>query len=164
MEIVRHPMTAEGSVCLSPSPWKWAGVGLVSLAFTVGGAWMIRSGDRMGWLCLAFFGLGVLVSILCVLPNASYLELDRDGFTVCAMFRAGTYAWSDVTEFGVGCVFTTKMVMFNFEPTHTRTAGAVRALNAGLTGYEAGIPDTYGLKHEELAELMNKYRRAARGG
>ena len=28
-------------------------------------------------------------------------------------------------------------------------------ISQALSGYEAALPDTYGLKHDELAELMN---------
>src|SRR5262245_46292743 len=147
---------------LRPSPWKWLGVGLISLAFTLAGAQMVGSGDPKGWLGLVFFGAGVVISVVCVLPNASYLKLDADGFTVRSLYRAQTVRWADVAEIGVGRVFLNKMVMLNFEPTFTRVAG-LRSLNAGLTGFEGGVPDSYGLKHEELAELMNEFWRAARG-
>jgi hypothetical protein len=94
--------------------------------------------------------------------NASYLKLDSEGFTMCSMFRAQTFRWVDVTGFGVGRVLTNKMVMFNFEPTYTRTPG-LRSFNVDLVGFEAGLPDSYGLKHDELAELLNKFKQASHG-
>jgi len=50
-----------------------------------------------------------------------------------------------------------KMVFFDYLPgvqSHQR----LRSLNRTLTGHEAGLADTYGLKAEELAKLMNDWR------
>lgn len=34
----------------------------------------------------------------------------------------------------------------------------LRSFNTELTGFEAGIPDSYGLRHEDLADLLNRYK------
>lgn len=145
---------------LRPNPWKWIGVGLGCLVFTIIGIWMIINGEMIGWLSLLFFGILLLTSIVYMLPNASYLKLESDGFTTCSMFRACKVRWADVTTFVVGRVFPNKMVMFNFEPTYSRTQ-KLRAFNVGLVGFEASLPDNYGLKAEELAELLNKFKQAS---
>lgn len=154
-------MQPGAAVVLRPSPWKWLGVGAVCLLFMIGGAWMVRQGEWIGWLCLAFFGAGLLVSAISLLSNANYLRLDSDGFTMCSLYRAHTYRWADVTGFGVGRILTNKMVMFNFDPTYERTPG-LRSFNVNLVGYEAGLPDSYGLTHEALADLLNEYKNASR--
>lgn len=160
---VRHHQMQPGTpMILRPSPWKWAGVGAVCTAFTVIGGLMVRSGEAIGWLCLVPFGVGVLVSVASVLPNATYLKLDPEGFTMCSMYRSHTFRWEDVSGFEVGSVFSNKMVLFNFEPSYTRTPG-LRSLNVGLVGFEAGLPGSYGLKHEELADLLNKFKQASHG-
>lgn len=150
-------------VVLRPSPWKWAGVGAICLVLALGGALLARQGRWIGWVSLLFFGVGLLVSVVAAMPTASYLRLDPEGFTICSLYRAHKVRWTDVTGFGVGRIFLNKMVMFNFEPTYQRTPG-LRSLNAGIVGYEAGLPDNYGLSHEELADLMNNYRDAALAG
>jgi hypothetical protein len=48
------------------------------------------------------------------------------------------------------------MVMFNFAASYTKTS-SLRSFNASVFGYEGGLPDSYGLSHEELANLLNAY-------
>jgi hypothetical protein len=158
--LVEFPMQTLESMVLRPSRLKWLGLNAICLVFVIIGIFMIRSGDAMGWFVAGFFGLGLLVGIVCMLPGASYLKLDAQGFTMCSLYRAHAFRWEDVTGFGVGRVVTNKMVMFNFSPSYVRSP-KMRSLNVGLVGYEAGIPDSYGLKHEALAELLNHYLQAA---
>ena len=144
-------------ILLRPKPTKWLVVALGSLAFVLIGIWMVRSREMLGWLGIVFFGLCLSVSLSCILPKASYLRLAPDGFTICSLFRAHTIRWQDVTGFGVGRVFTNKMVMFNYVESYQRSS-KLRSFNTELTGFEAAIPDSYGLKHEDLADLLNRYK------
>lgn len=148
-------------VVLRSNPWKMLGAGAVCLLLAIGGGWMARQGRWEGWFGLIGFGIGAIVSAIAAMPNASYLKLDADGFTVCAMYRPYTIRWSDVTGFDVGRVGLNKKVMYDFAPTSTLLAPRLRSLNVALAEYEASIPDNYGLAHEELADLMNRYREAA---
>jgi len=156
-------LSVDRPILLRPKPTKWLVIALGSLAFVLIGVWMVRSRDMLGWLGIVFFGLCLSVSLICMLPNASYLRLTPDGFTMCSLFRAHTTRWEDVTGFGVARVFTNKMVMFNYVEAYQRSP-KLRSLNTGLTGFEAAIPDTYGLKHEELADLLNRYKASAASG
>jgi hypothetical protein len=149
-------MQSPDTVVLRPGRLKWAGIGLVCLLFTVVGVWLGLSGNKMGWGAI-FFGLGVLISTVSLLPNATYLRLTDEGFTICSMYRPHTYRWQDVSGFAVGQACTNKMVLFNFEPTYQRSPG-LRSINIGLVGYEAGLTETYGLTHEALAELLNQFK------
>ena len=117
----RPLVQTDGPILLRPKPTKWLLVALGSLAFVLIGIWMVRSRDMFGWLAIAFFGLCLAVSLICLLPKASYLRLTPDGFTMCSLFRAHTIRWEDVTGFGVGRVFTNKMVMFNYVESYQRT-------------------------------------------
>ncbi|WP_406698637.1 hypothetical protein V5E97_07100 [Singulisphaera sp. Ch08] len=155
-------MQFPSTVVLRPGRLKWAGIGLFCLLFTVVGVWLGLKGDKIGWGCAIIFGLGVLISTVCLLPNATYLRLTDDGFTICSMYRTHTYRWQEVTGFAVGRVFRNKMVLFNFEPTYQRTPG-LRSINVGMVGYEAGLPDTYGLTHEALAEMLNQFKASSHG-
>lgn len=149
-------------VVLRPNPWKWVGVGAVCFSLSVGGAWMVREGQWIGWLVMIGFGVGVPISLISAMPNASYLRLDSEGFTVCSIYRAYKIRWADVSGFGVGRVARrNKMVMYNFEPTCTLISPRVRSFMTKHAGYEGGLPDNYGLEHEELADLMNRYREAS---
>ena len=154
---------ANEPILLRPKPTKWLAVALGSLAFVLIGIWMVRSRDMLGWLSIAFFGLCLAVSLICLLPKASYLRLTPDGFTMCSLFRAHTIRWDDVEGFGVSRVFTNKMVMFNYVESYQRSP-KLRSFNTELTGFEAAIPDSYGLRHEDLADLLNRCKASSHGG
>ena len=147
-----------------------------SAAFVAAGIWIIgKPGtpfDRfMGWSGLVFFGLCFLVAVIQILPGASFLRLEAEGFTVCSMWRTTFYRWSDIESFGVA-EFTIaapvptrhRMVGFNFSPSYPRAAKSpgLKRFNRSLTGYEAALPDNYGWKHDMLAARLNQWREEAR--
>ena len=49
------------------------------------------------------------------------------------------------------------MVLFDYRPD-VKSFRRIRAVNQTLTGHDAGLADTYGLKAEKLAALMNQWR------
>jgi hypothetical protein len=130
----------------------------VSLAFSAAGVGMIRDGHVLGWLVFLFFGAGVVVFFLSLLPGSSYLELDSAGFTVCALFKPRTTRWHEVTAFRVGRVGTRKSVVFDFTELQQGRALA-REAAALLEDCEGALPGTYGLSAEELAQVMEEWRR-----
>ncbi len=142
---------------LRASRSKWARVCLICVVAVVIGILMIDDGQKTGWLCVLSFGLGCVVALVSMLPNAAYLQLTPQDFTMCSMFRAHTFRWQDVTGFGVGRLARSKMVMFNYSASYQKSPG-LRSFNARLVGYEAGLPDTYGLSHDALAALLNQYK------
>jgi hypothetical protein len=166
----------DGERVLRPSRLKWLLVLGISLTFVVGGLlalfWPGRAGapQREGawvmWLCVGFFGLGVVVCLLQFLPRSSFLRLDGEGFTIRTLYRERTYRWEDVDTFGVTVVSFNKMVGFNFAP-HFDRAARLRRVNKAIAFFEGALPDTYGMKAEDLADLMNEYKcrhEAATGG
>jgi len=145
---------------LRPSRVKTLGLAAVSLAFVLTGLWMVNDGDGFGWYGVGFFGLCLVIFLVVMLPNAAYLRITLEGFTMCSLYRAQTFRWVDVSFFGVGHMLGHRMVMFNLVGTD-RSLRKLRAFNAGLSGYEAALPGTFGLRHAELAELMNRYKAAS---
>lgn len=136
---------------------RWLGFLLVFCAFTYTGILMIRDEKAAGWLCAIFFGLGIPISILQLLPGSSYLKLDKDGFTFSSMYRPKKIAWKDVLEFGTyRPPRAAEMVGFTLR-TDSQTAG--HRLSAGLSGWHGGLPDTYGRSAKDLAELLEDWRK-----
>ncbi len=129
----------------------------LSAGFVTGGALMGREGNPIGWVSILFFGAGVIVFFLLLLPGSAYLKLDPAGFTVCSLFRAHSTRWYEVDSFEVGSIRKRKLVVFNFSNLH-RGHEFARKLSSAIGGYEGGLPDTYGLLAKELAALMNDWR------
>lgn len=124
---------------------------------------MGESGERVGYAIAAFFALGIAVAILQFIPGASYLMIERDGLTVCSLFRQSRILWSDIDEFFIVKMKKTgltvhTMVGLNFSPSYDRSRVG-RAIASRLAGCEGALPDTYGQKAEELVDYLN-YRLA----
>ncbi len=142
---------------LRPNRLKTFGWLTLCAGFTAGGAWMILSDESIGWLPALFFGLGVVVFGVILLPNSAYLRVSQDGFTVCSLFRAQSYRWSDVGPFTVDRIGPNRMVVFNFSDQY-RAFPPARKVASAITGYEGALPDSFGMSLKELACLLNEYR------
>jgi hypothetical protein len=129
---------------------------LLCVGFVAGGVWMIRDGEKMGWLCAGFFGLGIPVFLIQLLPKSSFLSVDEEGIEFCALFRTHKLKWSEISEFGICFVPGTRMVGFNYSADYPRARKA-RALSKALTGCEGALPDTYGFGVDELTQLLSAY-------
>jgi len=142
---------------LYPKRAKWILMILGSLAFVAIGVFIMDGDDGfMRWLVVGFFGLAAVVGIVNLLPTASFLKLDQTGFTFSSLFRKHSVAWKDVLGFGIMSVARNKMVTFE-----TGKSGGMAHLNRTIGGADSALPDTYGMKPDELIELMERYRMAA---
>jgi len=131
----------------------------VSVAFVAAGIFMLPRRPLAASGGIVFFGLGIVVALLQLLPGSAYLELDERGFTTCTMFRKNFIAWADVGKFFPLSldVRARKMVAFNYAPglqPHPTT----RKFLTAIAGAEGALPDTYGRSAEDLAELLNAIR------
>jgi hypothetical protein len=108
------------------------------------------------WLIGAFFGLCALVFAVQLIPSSTYLRLSPQGFTVRSLFRtAPMILWRDVSEFQVAVLPRQKLVVY--ESTAT-TMPTLRKINRALVGAGEALPNSFGLKPQELADLMNAWR------
>ncbi|MEM6687019.1 MAG: STM3941 family protein [Bacteroidota bacterium] len=149
-------MTLEEKI-LYPSKVKSSMLVIISLIFTLGGAFMIAAGDTIGWLVSGFFGICLVVAIVGMFPKANYLKLHKSGFELCSLFRKTKYQWEDVHMFKVKKMYVNTMVMFNFSEQFQQHI-TMRKVNTKLSGSEGALPDTYGLTAKELASLLNTYQ------
>jgi len=132
---------------------------IVSIGFCVEGLKMIQTGDHTGWLLTVFFGAGVIIFCVTLLPGSSYLELDPAGFTVCSLFRSRTTRWSEIDEFRVAELGTRKSVVFNY--SKHRFEKFIQKASYVIADCEGALPDTYGLSADALAAMMNDWRKHA---
>jgi hypothetical protein len=128
-----------------------------SLLFVAGGIWLMPQEPLIGWLCVVFFGLGVIVFAVNLHPKSSFLTLAHDGFTVASLFRKHFVPWSHVQEFVPARVGLNKMVGWNYTPEFQAQAN-LRRINVATSGVEGGLPDTYGMSAEALCALLNEVR------
>lgn len=145
------------TVTLYPNRLKWIGVLAGGLVFTGIGLFVMNADDGfMRWLVVGFFGFVAVAGAITLLPNAGFLKLDADGFTTRSMFRDSRTRWQDVGA------FSTMSVRGNSFVTYDKGEDSmIAAVNRMVGDLSNALPDTYGMKAEELAALMERYRQAA---
>lgn|SRR5262249_4992311 len=123
---------------------------LLCSAFVATGIWIGRSEAWIGYLVASFFGLGIPLGLILLLPGSSYLEISDSGIMTCSLFRKSWIAWSDIDEFYVvtfkqSGLTAHKMVGFNYVESYDR-AHTGRRIARFISKCEGALPDTYGKK------------------
>lgn len=138
------------------STFKTSMLLLVSVLFVACGIWMLPREALKGAFIIAFFGLCTIVFLVQLLPGSSWLSLDAEGFTYCALFRKHHVRWQDVESFTVVSVGMNSLVGWSFVENYEGSVGG-RKLSRALSGVDGALPDNYGKNAGELAELMNSF-------
>ncbi|HTM51614.1 MAG TPA: hypothetical protein VL285_23125 [Bryobacteraceae bacterium] len=131
----------------------------LALLFTAGGVLMIRDKQGgAGWFCALFFGLCSLVFALQLWPGASYLRISTEGFEMRVLLRRRPLVrWDRVSEFRVAALpGAGRMVVYSPDPP---PQPGLAAVNRALVGETDALPDNFGRSPEQLAELLNEWRR-----
>ena len=144
------------TIRLYPSRTTWIVGTLASAIMTAASIWVVADGNWFGYVGTAFFGLGLVVSLILLWPNSSFLQLDDSGFLIRNLFRDSRMSWTDVEIFEARRLGARKMVTLKFAPQYTELP-RVRAMAHALSGAEGALPDTYGRSAEELARMLNEY-------
>jgi len=150
-----------GPVTLHPSLKRW-GLMLAGCAvFAIAGQAIIRDGALTGWFVLIFFGLGMLLAAVPMLPVAGALTLDPTGFEAINFYRRSRTRWQDATGFIAARIPPARLrvVLFN----DAAQAGTLSRINAAFAGRNGALPDTYGLQADDLARLMAQWSERAAG-
>ncbi|MEI7579918.1 MAG: hypothetical protein WCJ58_07875 [bacterium] len=138
---------------LYPSKLKNIFLIIISSIITLGGIWMIKDHEPMGFLVL-FFVLGVPVGIMNSLPGAAYLKLTSEGFIICTSFTIQFTKWQEVSGFNVKWTNLKQAVVYKFTSKHSNY------LPDKIIGNdETALLDNYGLSAKKLAVLMNEWRK-----
>ena len=153
----------DNEIILRPSKKRAALYLFVCLGFVIVGAMQVARHEAgiIGWLSVLFFGLCIAVFVLQFLPSAAYLRIRRDGFRFCSLFRESPLIlWRDVSDFRVARLPPSghRIVVFDWHIAPNRN---VRQINKHLVDASDGLPDSYGLRPEELADLLNAWRSRA---
>ena len=143
---------------------------LASLLFTVAGVFMAQDGELMGHVGYVFFGLCSLAYVVQLITGGGYLKLTADEFEFSSGFgRKQCVSWDDVDSFGVAVVRNlsryyvppTRLVGWNYKQS-VDVSKFGRVTSKTLSGREACLPDTYGMKLEELVSLLNEHLERSR--
>jgi len=171
-QLLVHPRSAmktEAESHLIFHPKKSSAVWLLvgSLFLFAGGMWVAQEEGWIGYLCAGFFALGILMAIVQLIPGSTYLRITEDGLSFAYMFLVFTIPWAAIDRFFVKQTGMTvrKMVAFNFVPSYYRVRNFVpsyyrvrlgRRVSSVIAKCEVALPDTYGQKAEDLAEILNR--------
>ena len=145
---------------LKPNPIKWLSLLLASLAFVVGGVFLLHENKFMdfaiGILGMIFGIIGILTSLTCLFSKRMTLQLTPQGFSYGTLRKKYFYKWSDIAVFGVGSIGVKKACF----TLRTGFAGEekIRAINQCSIGFDHFLPDTYGKKPMELAKILEDWR------
>jgi hypothetical protein len=152
-----------GPVTLYSSRRKWLRHAIWSSLFAVAGLLMVSYEISGGWFILSFFAALVPLCVGMLLPGASALKLDDQGFQVTKFFRSRSARWRDVKNFEAiaqaqGSV--EKIIVYDDVKS---IDGIIETVNKTISGHNAYLPDTYGIAGEKLAGLMGRWRDRAAG-
>ncbi len=126
------------------------------LVFVALGWWISTPKPIIGWSCVVFFGLGIPVSILMMLPNRVYLRVSKHGFEMASPFNKKLVRWSDVERFYIVAVRGTKLIAIVYKPGYAEQQ-VLRKLSSSVAGMEGAIPNCYTASREEILSALNEW-------
>ncbi len=123
-----------------------------ALCFTGFGIWSLwRFQTVSAWPLIVTSLLLIFFMTLSLLPNSSYLLLQKDGFRIRHLFTVTEHKWIDVAKFFVGRRFTDQGGIFYL------------LKNKSLFFNIKAFPENYGLDTEDLYKLLNLWWNRAVG-
>ncbi|MGF6310323.1 hypothetical protein ABIB82_004427 [Bradyrhizobium sp. i1.8.4] len=158
------------AVTLNGSRAKWwlvtvLGVGMTAASIFVGvlAVLGVRAGQTGAGIGLAISALGACFFGLCTakavrLLRHHSLRLDADGFEFFGLFRR-RYQWSEVSDFDIFQYRGNASVVFRTTKPDQNIWSRINAYCAG--GRDGQLSGTYGLRPEELVQLMRAWQSAA---
>lgn len=152
-----------GPVTFYSSRRKWLRLLLTCSLATVAGMLMVLYESSGGWFFLVVFGTLSAICVGALLPGASSLELDEEGFQATRFYRRHRTRWQDVKRFEAVAQYRSTEKIIVYDDAKSPDTLLVR-LNKTLADHNSFLPDTYGFPGEELAWLMGQWRERATGG
>ncbi|HEU5375187.1 MAG TPA: STM3941 family protein [Ktedonobacteraceae bacterium] len=174
--------TADQPIVIRNSKWKLFLMSLASLAFVLGGLWMMRSSQSSrvyyeGLATLIFFGLGLLVFPLQMFTTSLLLKIDREGIHCFYPFwRPLTIRWEEISSiYPIKMRFTTILTITvsltgkptylarNFKPskipfTLRKADGPATAISLPLSTATLSSTKAIALIRERYAAQIGHYR------
>ncbi|OCK53104.1 hypothetical protein BA768_00670 [Chryseobacterium sp. CBo1] len=135
---------------LKPSKVKSIILILVSIGFVALGISLLEKNMLIAVLNIVFFGICLLIFIINLIPDSSYLKIDERGIEMKNLFRTTFIPWQAVSSFRTKYIFVNKMVVFDIDQKLLE--------NSTMKSKTGAFPDTYGMSAQKLAGLLNEYK------
>ncbi len=135
---------------LKPSKIKNIILILISVGFISLGITLLEKNLLIAVLNIVFFGICLIIFIINMIPNSSYLTIDEKGIEMKNLFRTTFIPWQVVSGFKTKFIFVNKMVTFTIDEKLLK--------NSKMKGKTGAFPDTYGMSAKNLANLLNEYK------
>lgn len=147
-------------ILLPPRFEQWWATALAALFAGLGLMIVIRDVEALvGWLCLLFFGGGLLVVMgRSVFRRAFRLELHPDRFIAFHPRRVSSVRWADIEGFGVWGHGATTLVGWQLREDAERSGGVLERANRALSALDGTLPSLYGFTPEGLVALLEAWR------
>jgi membrane associated rhomboid family serine protease len=159
----RRRLRAGEPVVLRPSRRRWAMLLLVSLVLVVGFVLGFAATPQviLG-LCAVFFGACTLIAALQLIPGRAYLRIAPEGLLIRGPLKTERLDWNDVEHFWAYEIqhqyISTKHVGFDRRELTPQRQGLWATVARGMSGVDRALPDTYGVPHDGLADLLSEAR------
>lgn len=137
-------------IILRPGKGKSILLFVISTVFVCLGISLWESNKLLAAFTVVFFGLCLLVFIINLIPNASYLKIDGQGIEMKNLFKSTFIPWNAVSGFRPGSFFLNTMVVFDLNPKLPETSGMKVKTGA--------FPDTYAMSGKKLAAFLNEQK------
>lgn len=155
-----NPSIESDSLLLKFDPF-WVKVTIFSLIVVLGGEiFLFFDSFLMLWMFLSILTvLGIISSVISLLPNTSFLKLTKEGFEIKNSYQSSFVKWSDVEVFRFAYNYNIgpNRVVFTFSKG-CNPYKLTKILSYTVVGNQADLPNNYGMKPRELAQLMNEWR------
>ncbi|MDF2831017.1 PH domain-containing protein [Chryseobacterium indoltheticum] len=135
---------------LKPSKIKSIILILISIGFITLGISLLEQNMLIAVLNIFFFGICLIIFIINMIPNSSYLTIDEKGIEMKNLFRTTFIPWQAVSGFKTKLIFVNKLVTFTIDEKLLE--------NSKMKGKTGAFPDTYGMSANNLANLLNEYK------
>jgi membrane associated rhomboid family serine protease len=158
----RERLRSAEPLVLRPSRRRWVGLLVLSITLTaVCGLAFLNEPNVVMAVGILLFGAGIVISVLQLLPGSASLRIAPDGLTARGPIRSGGWSWNEIEHFSVYDVDqygTTKQVGFDLRDLTPDRQGVLKTIGRGMSGVDAALPDTYGMRAEDLATLLEEAR------
>jgi hypothetical protein len=129
----------------------------VAVCFVVTGVVISRKNAVLGWTFAAFWALCVPLGVIGLLPNATYLRLDEEGFEVGSLRGGRRTKWTDVAGFRIDSVNGARMIAVIYSSEYKQLQVTRRVVES-LTGMQGAIGNLYNAPLEEILAALDSWR------